>query len=226
MKLIQATAYGVLVATSVALAATSGTLAHRELSAARVDPGTGQAAVLFWSAPTVALPIDAGSRQQRRLLSNCLSLIAAQEFMFHAPEVRAALTQNCADQARHTQEHGLVLAEAPTIFAVEAREAGDREGVAQSLRASYALAPTDLSLVLHRIRIGFSVFSREDLAETGGLLDRELPVLIGSGRGVSIAASLYVQVPEIRPLLDRLADDLPAVDRQRFLNALRREIRG
>ena len=217
--------HGMLIAASLTLAATSATLAHRELMAARVDPGRGHSAVVFWSAPTITLPIDAGSRQQRRLLNNCLNIIASHEFPFHAAEVQSALTRNCAEQARHTQARGMALAEVPTVLAVEARQVGDRESVRRYLSASHQLAPTDLSLVLHRIRIGFSTFSREELAEPGGLLEKELPVLIGSRRGVSIAASLYVQAPEIRPILERLAEDLPAIDRERFLAALRSQVR-
>lgn len=208
------------------LAAVCGQLAYRELSAAMISPGSGSSAAFFWSAPPIQVPITSGSRQHRRLLGSCLSILSSQEFSFQAPEVRSAIVENCAQQAHHAQESGVEMAEIPAVLAVERREAGDLAAVDQLLRQSYALAPTDLALILHRIRIGFSTFTTAELTRRDGLLETELPVLIGSGRGITTAASLYVQVPELRPIVDRLADGLAPVDRERFLGALRRQLRG
>ncbi|ARU00911.1 hypothetical protein [Yoonia vestfoldensis] len=210
----------------VTLGAVSAGLASRELSAAFVGPDERASSILFWTDPPVALPISSGSRHQRRLLSSCLFLLSSQGLSFQAAEVRQAITDNCAIQAHHAQASGLELAEIHAVLAVEQLAAGDLAAVDQMLRHSLALAPTDLAMILYRIRIGLLAFSPEQLTQNGGLLEGELPVLIGSGRGVTIAASLYVQMAELRPIVDRIADALPALDRQRFLNALRREIRG
>lgn len=226
MKLFTAIAPIAALLALVTLGAVSAGLASREFVAASVDPEEGASSVLFWTDPPVALPISSGSRHQRRLLSSCLFLLSSQELSFQAAEVRQAVTDNCAIQADHAQALGLELAEIYAVLAVAHLAAGDLAAVDQMLRHSLALAPTDLTMILYRIRIGFLAFSAEQLTQNGGLLEGELPVLIGSGRGVTIAASLYVQVPELRPIVDRIADALPALDRQRFLNALRREVRG
>jgi hypothetical protein len=210
----------------VTLGTVSAGLASRELSAAFVDPDEDGSAVVFWTVPPVVLPVSSGSRHQRRLLSSCLFLLTAQQFSFQAAEVQQKTTANCAMQARHARASGLELSEIYAVLAFEHLAAGDLVGVDRMLRHSVTLAPTDLAMIVYRIRIGFLAFSPQELTQNGGLLERELPVLIGSGRGVTIAASLYAQVPDLRPIVDRIADALPALDRQRFLDALRREIRG
>lgn len=186
----------------------------------------GAQATLFWVSPPDPFPIDAGGRQQRRLMTSCLSVVAAEEFAFHDAEVRAVLAANCAAQARHAMASGTMISEAAALLAVESVERRDLVAAEAFLRQSRALAPTDLGMILHRIRIGFRAFSADALAAPGGLLEREMPVLIGSGRGVSAAAALYVQVPELRPVVERIADALPASDRQRFLRALQRRVNG
>lgn len=210
----------------VTLGTVSAGLASRELSAGFVDPDEEGSAVVFWTVPPVVLPVSSGSRHQRRLLSSCLFLLTAQQFSFQAAEVQQETTANCAMQARHARASGLELSEIYAVLAFEHLAAGDLVGVDRMLRHSVTLAPTDLAMIVYRIRIGFLAFSPQELTQNGGLLERELPVLIGSGRGVTVAASLYAQVPDLRPIVDRIADALPALDRQRFLDALRREIRG
>lgn len=208
----------------IGLAAISAIYGARELSAARMDPGEGPFAMYFWSGQTA--PVSSGNRQQRRLLSSCLSLLAAPEFAFHVSDVRVHLSASCAMQARHAELMGAQLAEIPAILAVEEIEAGNPGAVMALLAQSRAMAPTDLEMILHRLRIAFRADTAEHLSRPGGILEAELPVLIGSGRGIQTAVSLYVQLPDIRPLVDRLADDLPAVDRERFLGVLRRQLRG
>lgn len=210
----------------VGLAVASGALAAREFRAAVAGVDDGARATLFWVSPPDPFPIDAGSRQQRRLMSGCLSLVAAQDFAFHDAEVRSALAANCAAQARHAMASGTTISEAAALLAVDSIERGDLAAADDFLRQSRAMAPTDIGMVLHRIGIGFRAFPADVLAGPGGLLEREMPVLIGSGRGVSAAASLYVQVPELRPVVDRIADALPPIDRQRFLRALQRRVNG
>lgn len=208
----------------IVLAAVSGAYGVRELNAARLDPGRGATALYFWGSQRPL--ITAGTRQQRRLLASCLSLISSPEFPFHAIEVRRHLAAACAGQARHAHSIGASVAEIPTLLAAERLEAGDLGSVDIFLFQSMAQAPMDLELILHRIRIGLRTHSPEYLARPGGILEADMPVLIGSARGVHTAAALYVQLPQIRPLLDRLADALPPVDRERFLGAVRRQLRG
>lgn len=223
---IGAAALAVVGAACVGLAVASGALAARELRAAVAGPDDGARAALFWISPPGPFPIDAGSRQQRRLMAECLSLVAARDFAFHDAEVRAIVASNCAAQARHAMGSGTTISEAAALLAVESIERGDLAGADDFLRQSRAMAPTDIGMILHRISIGFRAFPAEVLAGPGGLLEREMPVLIGSGRGVSAAASLYVQVPELRPVVDRIADALPATDRQRFLRAVQGRVNG
>jgi hypothetical protein len=208
------------------LAVTSGVLASREFAASVSGAPRGSSAIMFWVSPPEPFPIDAGGRQQRRLMASCLAIVAGQDFAFHDAGVRSAVATNCAEQARYAMASGTVIAEAAALLAVESIDRGNLAQAETFLSQSHAMAPTDLGMVLVRIGIGFQAFSADVMAGPGGILEREMPVLIGSGRGVAAAASLYVQVPELRPVVDRIADALPAIDRQRFLRALERRVNG
>lgn len=208
------------------LAMTSGLLASRELSASMSGAPRGNTEITFWVSPPDPFPLDAGGRQQRRLLASCLTIVAAQDFAFHDARVRSALATNCAEQARHAMASGTVIAEAAALLAVESIDRGEFAKAEAFLSQSHAMAPTDLGMILARISIGFQGFPADVMASVGGILEREVPVLIGSGSGVIAAAGLYVQVPEMRPVVDRIAGALPAIDRERFVRALQRRVNG
>lgn len=206
------------------LAVFSFKLSIREFYAAKIVVPQANNLTFFWI--NFDGPVTSGARHQQRILYSCLNLFSDPSFSLQGPAASDFLVEKCLKQAHHAEATGVHIAEAPAVLAAERQLAGDVGGTLTLLENSRRRAPHDYNLALQRINIAFRLNSLAEISRVGGFLQAELPLLIASGRGVGDAASLYIRVPQMRPLIDAIAEDLDPVDRQRFIQRVRRDSRG
>ena len=205
------------------LTATSGYFFVREYDQSLRGVLPDSEAFTHWSKPDHVLPLSGVG--QTNLLTGCIFALESWKTAFQSRNAVMTVARNCQAEADRVLTMHPSLSEAHYLRAYVAFLEGNPEQAQTELSLAQSGAPSDQWLAVRRVNLAQKLWPGE--VKVGAYdLQNDLGLLIASNLGLDTATRLYIRYPQLREMIVNSTEQLDDRARVRFLNRLKRQVRG
>ena len=165
-------------------------------------------------------------RASREYLTGCVDVLSHWTFALKPTSARIRLSEKCFSFAIQQAKWDADTSEGALVRAYGDWHTGAHQDALVQLKISRKLAPRDLWTAVHRLELLLKLVPEEALINHSEEFASEFRLLTETNRGIQTAVELYLRYNGLRPVLLSIAEDMKADDRHRFLNSIKRRMKG